>query len=236
MKKYYIVLIILLIVNIYILYDIDKNGGNSKSKSLQTKQITEQKVILDWEATIKKNDNFVFLGDSIIDWYPISEMYDKAIPIINSGIAGYETHDILDRMDEMVYRYNPTKVFLLIGTNDLKYKDNKDDEEEVAKNIEKIITQIKENRPKAKIYVQSIYPVNREMKNNASEERYNEEIKEVNKKVESYCKDNDITYINMYDLLKDDNDNFNETYTNDGLHPNTLGYITITKKLMQYMN
>lgn len=233
MKKYYFVLTILLMINVYFLYDI----SNSKKESTKlVKEEAPEKVICDWEANIKKNDNFVFLGDSIIDWYPIYEMYDKSIPIVNSGIAGYETHDILERMDEMVYRYNPTKVFLLIGTNDLKYKDNKDDEEEVAKNIEEIIVQIKENRPKAKIYVQSIYPVNREMKNNASEERYNEEIKEVNEKVESYCKDNDVTYIDMYDLLSDGNGNFNESYTNDGLHPNTLGYIVITKKLMEYMN
>ena len=233
MKKYYFVLTILLMINVYFLYDI----SNSKKESAKlVKEETPEKVICDWETNIKKNDNFVFLGDSIIDWYPISEMYDKSIPIVNSGIAGYETHDILERMDEMVYRYNPTKVFLLIGTNDLKYKDNKDDEEEVAKNIEEIIVQIKENRPKAKIYVQSIYPVNREMKNSASEERYNEEIKEVNEKVESYCNDNDVTYINMYDLLSDNDGNFNEAYTNDGLHPNTLGYVVITKKLMEYMN
>ena len=71
-----------------------------------------------------KNENIVFLGDSITDWYPFEEMYSNDIPIVNSGIAGYETKDILNRMDDLVYKFNPTKVFILIGTNDIKYEED----------------------------------------------------------------------------------------------------------------
>ena len=40
----------------------------------------------------------------------------------------------------------------------------------------------------------------------------------------------------MYDLLKDDDDNFDSIYTDDGLHPNDEGYETITKKLKKYID
>ncbi len=234
MKKYYILICALLITNIVCLYNINKNICSNACAIEGSKESTKQESSSRWEANVKKNDNFVFLGDSIFDWYPIKEMYDSSIPIVNSGRAGYETQDILDRMDEMVYRYNPTKVFILIGTNDLNYED--DDEQKVADNIEKIVELIKENRPTTKIYLQSIYPINRNMENHGAQERYNDEIQEVNSRLKDYCKKNDVTYIDMYDVLKDDDGNFKEEYTKDGLHPSTLGYIAITKKLMEYMN
>ena len=66
--------------------------------------------------------------------------------------------------------------------------------------------------------------------------RKNDDIKEINKELKKYCKDNKITYIDMYDLLKDDDDNFDSIYTNDGLHPNDEGYEVITKKLKKYID
>lgn len=175
-------------------------------------------------------ENILFLGDSITEWYPIEEIFGD-MPIVRSGIAGYETNDILKRMEPMVYRYNPTKVFLLIGTNDLKYKD--DDEDEVYNNIVEIISKIRKNRPRAIIYYQTIYPVNRKL--GAAEERYNDEIIKVNSKMKKYCENNNVVYIDMYSELKDDNGNFDEKFTKDGLHPNNLGYARISRVLTQYI-
>lgn len=180
-----------------------------------------------------KHENIVFLGDSITDWYPFEEIFSSDIPIVNSGVAGYETTDILNRLDKMVYQYNPTKVFILIGTNDLKYGD--DSEEEVIKNIKKIIKNIKSNRPNAKIYLQSILPVNRELEYHAAEERYNDEILEVNSAMKKYCEENKVTYINLYDNFIDDEGNFDKNYTRDGLHPSDKGYIKMTSILLKYI-
>lgn len=180
-----------------------------------------------------KNENIVFLGDSITDWYPFEEMYSNDIPIVNSGIAGYETKDILNRMDDLVYKFNPTKVFILIGTNDIKYEE--DDEQVVVDNIKKIIKEIKKNRPNTKVYITSIFPVNRELKYHAAEERYNGEILKINKGIKNYCKENNITYINMYDELIDSKGNLKKEYTVDGLHLSKTGYVKYTSKLLQYI-
>lgn len=188
-----------------------------------------------WKYSFKKNDNFILLGDSITEWYPMDEMFEEEIPIVNSGIANNTTTDILADMKNRVYKYNPTKVFILIGTNDLKHEDSEEKNVETYNNIVNIVESIKNNRPYAKIYIESILPVNKNIKDNGTEERTNEEIKSVNTKIEDYCIKNNITYINLFNKYYDETGNMNSKYTTDGLHLNTKGYIIMTRELLKYM-
>ena len=201
----------------------DKTIVKSKVKIIEKKQRTLEEI--------RKNENIVFLGDSITDFYPIDDIYLN-LPIINSGISGYKTTDILSRMDDMVYKYNPTKVFLLIGTNDLNFTD---DTQSVEDNIIEIVESIKKNRSKAKIYIQSIYPVNKDVNPEVVSNRNNEKIKTVNEFLKSYCEENNIIYIDMYNLLVDSEGNLDSKYTKDGLHENELGYARISQVLIKYI-
>ena len=178
------------------------------------------------------NPNYVFLGDSITDFYDLSKYYE-GLPIVNSGINGNSTKDILENMQDRVYRYNPSKVIILIGVNDVVYDISMD---ETISNIDKIIKGIKNNLPNCEIYVESIYPVNHDIRRNNAGNRENSDIKEINEKLEDYCEDNDITYIDMYDLLKDDDDNLKEEYTKDGLHLSDKGYEVVTKEIKQIIS
>ena len=190
------------------------------------------KVVTKIKEVEKVPDNYLFLGDSITDFYDLDKYY-KDLPVVNSGISGNTTDDILKDMKKRVYQYNPSKVFLLIGTNDLDLKHSKED---VIGNIEKILEEIKSNRPKAELYLESIYPVNHDIRRNNAGNRKNSDIKEINEKLEDYCEDNDITYIDMYDLLKDDDDNLKEEYTKDGLHLSDKGYEVVTKEIKQIIS
>ena len=102
-------------------------------------------------------------------------------------------------------------------------------------NIKKISEDIKKYRPNAKLYIESIYPVNKSLNKEMVNQRTNEAIKSMNKKIEEYCKKEKISYINIYDELTDEDGNFDKKYTNDGLHPNDLGYAKITKLLLPYI-
>ena len=187
------------------------------------------------EEMIKKYENIVFLGDSITEYYPINEIYSD-LPVIKSGIAGYKTNDILSRLDELVYKYNPTSVYLLIGTNDL-IMDKEEDKVSTVNNIKEIIENIKKHRKKTDIYIESIYPINK----NLDKEKYmvgqreNTTIMNVNNKIKKYCKENNYHYIDMYNQLLDKDGNFSKEYTDDGLHPNDLGYAKITRVLLPYI-
>ncbi len=176
-------------------------------------------------------ENIVFLGDSITDFYDLDKYYPNNF-VVNSGISGNTTDDILEDMKNRVYCYNPSKVFLLIGTNDLELGTSIDN---IVNNIIKITKQIKKNRKNTKIYIESIYPVNHDIGNNMAGKRDNNDIKEINKKLKKYCQENKFTYINLYSVLKDDSDNLSIDVTDDGLHLNEKGYDLLTDYLDNYL-
>ena len=138
-------------------------------------------------------------------------------------------------MQTRVYQYNPTKVFLLIGTNDLD-SNAEDIVDTTFNNIKEIVREIKENRGDATIYVESVYPVNSTIENNVANNRTNKKIKSLNKRLFDYCDGKNCDYINLYDDLVDEDGNLKEEYTEDGLHLNTLGYVVVTRELLPYLN
>ena len=188
------------------------------------------KVVTKEKEVVKIDDNYLFLGDSITERYDLDEYYPDMF-VVNSGVSGNVCEDILDNMKERVYQYNPSKVFLLIGTNDIQQEIEEDD---IVSNIEKILEEIKENRPYAELYLEAIYPVDEDMP--GAKLRTNEEISSINTKLEEYCKDNDIEFIDTYSLLLDEEeDRIKEEYTKDGLHISDEGYEVITKELEKYL-
>lgn len=225
-KKTYYILISLIIVLIIGMIFLVNNSLTKKTKIIY-KEVKNKDT-----NKIKKEENILFLGDSITEIYPIPEIYGD-LPIVKSGVSGYETTNILDNIEDMVYKYNPTSVYLLIGTNDIRKNDSKEKQDETIKNIKEITTKIKKNRSKTKIYIESIYPINRNMKLDMVQSRHNEDIQYMNRELEKYAKENDMIYLNMYDKLTDGDGNFSEKYTDDGLHPNDLGYAKISQILVK---
>lgn len=212
-----ILLLISLIINL-VLFKL----GNEKPKN-------------PYDIEISDNDNFVFLGDSITDFYPLDELYDD-LPVINSGVSGYTTDDILKNIDQMVYIYNPTKVFILIGTNDIQQGKTND---EILDNIKKITKKILEKRPNTKIYIESVYPINNtedeKINHDMVGDRTNKTIKDLNKKIKGFCLEKNYTYINVYKELLDDDGNLALKYTAEGLHLSDLGYLKVTRLLYRYL-
>ena len=184
------------------------------------------------------NPNVVMLGDSITDFYDLDKYYGSDKLIVNSGINGNKTSDIINNIRNRVYAYNPSKIFLLIGVNDILYDDASP--EKVISQIDIIAQEIKQKLPNTKIYIESIYPVNNTWKNSyddrvKDENEVNARIVETNKLLKQYCLDNEYKYINVHSSLVDNNNNLNSDYSNDGLHPNDNGYEVITKILKKYM-
>ena len=54
--------------------------------------------------------------------------------------------------------------------------------------------------------------------------------------LKEYCKEKSyLTYIDVYKYLIDGDGNFSKIYTEDGLHPNGLGYARISQVLLPYI-
>lgn len=192
----------------------------------KVKVVTKEKIVK------VVDDNYLFLGDSITDYYALDKYYED-LPVVNSGISGNVTKDILDDIDNRVYKYNPSKVFLLIGTNDIQ-KDV--DEKEIISNIEEIIEKIKKNRSSAEIYLESIYPVNEDK--SGAEKRKNSTIESINKELKEYCENSDVTYIDLFSKLIDKESatvKLDEDYSDDGLHLTDEGYKIVTEEIKKYL-
>ena len=174
----------------------------------------------------KSMENIIFFGDSITAGYDLNKYYSNK-HIVNKGISGNKTEDLLNRIETDVFQYNPSKVIVLIGINDLTHGVDSDD---ILLNIESIINEIQLNRPKTKIYIESIYPVGVNRK-----DVDNKAIKDLNIKIKKLCKLSDVIYINVFDHLIDKEGNLKKTYTRDDLHLTNLGYLKVTSVLSEYV-
>ncbi len=193
----------------------------------------EEKVVTKIKEKKIVDDNYLFLGDSLTHRYDLEQYYEN-MPVVNSGVEGDTTGNILNHMKERVYDYNPSKVILLVGTNDLDdfYHLTVDD---VFENIKDIVHKIEENRKYTEIYLESLYPINKNKESGTIKEKSNERIKELNEKLKEFCADNGYTYIDVYSRLIDEDENLKSEYTEDGLHIEKDGYEVITEEIKKYI-
>ena len=163
----------------------------------------------------------VFLGNSITDGGEWIELFNNK-RCKNRGISGDITEGVLFRLEE-VTRSKPSKVFLLIGVNDLARGISKDT---VFTNICKIAENIRSASPKTKVYVQSIFPVNASFGMFEKHVDKGGEVIFVNTKLKKWCGENGFFYVDLYShLVTPGTELLNPAYTNDGLHLLGAGYL-----------
>lgn len=189
-------------------------------------------LLLKRDIRIKRGENIVFLGDSLIARYD-TNLYFRSFNVTNSGIGGNMTTDILNDLDSRVFKYNPKKVFILVGTNDIVYSELS--LSKIRDNVNSIIDKIKEYDSNIDIYLESIYPVIEDLNEDIVYHRRNKTIIELNGYYKDLC-NTKCTYINVFDSLIDKSGNLKSYYTKDGVHLNKLGYLKVSKILYKYMN
>ena len=194
---------------------------------------------LEWFNFLNKSaekGGILFVGDSLTQEFLLEEYFADKL-VYNRGIGGDTTEGLLKRMDESIYALNPSKMFLLIGTNDLAI--NISGPDKIVENIKSIIIKTKERCRDTAIYVESLYPTATTGYNDLSEEalrnRANYAIDIINEKLEVLCKQLEVNYININRKLKDEEGKLKLEYTRDGLHLNPNGYEIVIDCLKNYM-
>jgi lysophospholipase L1-like esterase len=162
----------------------------------------------------------IFLGNSITEIGPWAKLTGDTT-VVNRGIGGDITYGVLKRLDDVIAR-QPGKVFLLIGINDIG-KDIPDTV--IADNIRKIVAAILQGSPTTKIYVQSILPLNPDVKNFPQHYNKEEHVLRVNAMLPGILATLKCTFVNIFPLLLDDKQRLDAQYTLDGLHVNQKGYV-----------
>lgn len=178
-----------------------------------------------------KKNQIVFIGDSITEIFNINELFsafcnENGIEIYNRGISGDTSNRLLERLDRNLINIEPKAVALMIGTNDFSYTANS---EYVFRNIKKIVEKIQSSLPSTKIILECLTPVN--TTTYKFEKSRKKSIKSLNNLIRDYARKNNLSLIDVYDRLIDNNDNFDTKYTYDGLHPNVLGFEIIAEEL-----
>lgn len=185
-----------------------------KSHLTANKLFQAQKTLFD--IYIPDSSNILFVGNSIIRNCEWSELLPNP-RIKNRGVDGIELKDILIEMDNIT-RAKAKKVFLLSGTNELK---NLQKVDEIIFEYGQVVSALKN---KTKLYILSCPPVNNELCGNIID---NNDIIGLNNRLENLCSTNKIIYIDIYSLLKDKNNQLDNSYTFDGIHLNAKGYLAI---------
>lgn len=165
-------------------------------------------------------EDIIFLGNSITDGGEWSEMFND-LKLKNRGISGDVTAGVLRRIGEVAQR-KPSKVFLLIGTNDLARGVSPDS---VVRNILLIASYLKQETPSTQLYVQSILPVNNVFNKFGGHTSKAAQIKEVNQKLQQQSSRYAYTFIDLFTPFADKAGKLKAELTNDGLHLTGKGYL-----------
>lgn len=178
--------------------------------------------------------DMIFIGDSIVEYYPLQELLGTVKTIVNRGIRGYQTGLLLDNLDAHLYGDAVDQIVLLIGTNDI----GKDiPMNEALDNLERVIQSIAREYPLSQIKLLSILPVNEgEEYKQTVYIRTNEKIKEWNQAYEALASAYmQVDFVPIYDSLRDSKGQLQSAYTTDGLHLSVAGYQALSDALKTYL-
>lgn len=175
----------------------------------------------------------VFIGDSRVDGLQLySGITTKATFLEHTGLTVYEVRDgkkvirrdgekisVLDALSGGSYG----KVYIALGVNELGYFDPTG----FAETFGSVVESIRELLPDARIYIQSLIPVNAE-KCKANDAAYyitNEGIASYNEALATHFADKDVYLLGVPETLVDENGEMLSEYCADGVHFKKDGYV-----------
>lgn len=167
-------------------------------------------------------DDAVFLGDSITstleDYCDVNGAlgdatflceisYSVRNAILNRVVVWYQGKDY--RADEVVPLTGATKVFIMLGTNDVATDASLD---VTIQHWKTLVNMIRDKTPGATFYIQSCLPMF-----NEAESYYlnNDVIDEYNMRLRAFCEEAKCVYVDIAGNFKDENNGLAEEYTSD---------------------
>lgn len=176
-----------------------------------------------FEAMPLDSSAIVFLGNSITEQGEWGELLEHPM-VRNRGIAGDMTDGVLRRLSTIT-QARPSQIFLMIGVNDLIMRSPAD----IITNYRKIVHQIQEQSPDTHLVLQSLLPVNNQVKQTSIK---NKDIQTINKAISAIAAEKKLSYLNIAKHLSDADGNLAAEYTHDGIHLNGKAYM-VWKKMIQ---
>lgn len=188
---------------------------------------------------LKKEVDFLFIGDSITYHWDIGAYIDTDKFIVNRGIGSDTSEYVLKRFDADCVQLKPKTAILMIGTNDIFRcdgdvwwrKQGEDEDivfEDYKSNITEIIKKCDDNNIELVLcsVIPSLIapPFDREMRWRMTK-RFNEFLKSTGKK-----------YVDYAPALSEDGKTMKYDISPDGIHPNAEGYEKMVAELKKVVS
>lgn len=165
-----------------------------------------------WDNT---KETIIFTGSSSIRMWKNLPTLFPGHQVLNTGFGGSQASDLLYYLDDLVLKYNPKKVFIYEGDNDIFAKKKP---KEVVLTTEQIIARIKQTDPSVTIVLLSTKP-------SLSRWKLRGKYKKLNRKLRRLTlKDESLTFVDVWTPMLDGKKVKNDIFISDGLHMNQKGY------------
>ena len=175
-----------------------------------------------------ESNEIIFLGDSITDRCEWFELFSNP-NVRNRGLSGDKTSGVLDRLSEIT-ESKPSKVFIMIGVNDLRHDVS---DSTIKVNYSNIIEKIKSDSPDTKIILQSVLPVN----NNIGDSKTtNRKVNSFNNYIKTLAVNLSIPYVDINTELLNSSGQLDAQYSEDGLHINGAAYLVWKSVIEDFFN
>lgn len=178
-----------------------------------------QRVSLFDKLPVEEGD-IVFLGNSITDGGEFQELFGIE-NVKNRGIVGDVISGVRKRLHQ-VTDGKPSKIFLLIGINDVSHGLTA---EKIAAAYEQLVEEIREQSPTSTLYIQSVLPINNDFRRYKNLLGREDVIPRLNEMLVDIAGRNDAVYVDLWPVFADEQSGkMKKEYTTDGLHLSGAGY------------
>lgn len=202
-----------------------------------------------------KDKTIVFFGDSITDsaksfnpnhsfgagyvnmlkteievYYP-----ELNIKIFNEGVGGNKTENLLERFNEAITSKNPDLVFLFIGINDVWHPyeaGSKPCNKDILERMTLLINKIKNLGSKVVLLTPFLFPAEPFLEFFTELKPYFESYY---KEYKEYLNENNLEYIDIYEILKPYSIVAENHLTKDSVHPEIIGHGIIAQAVLEYL-
>tara|TARA_Y100000385_G_C13059454_1_gene623617 strand:+ start:1045 stop:1731 length:687 start_codon:yes stop_codon:yes gene_type:complete len=171
---------------------------------------------------LKNNEKrVVFMGNSITEfWSTYSNFFEANINYINRGISGQTTPQMLIRFRQDVIDLKPIVVIILAGINDIAQNTGPSSIKMIENNIFSMAELAKINN--IQVILCSVLPAKKFPWAPTIEP--SPIVMELNQRIKNYTEQNEITYVNYFDAMKNSSNGMKKELADDGIHPNSKGY------------
>ena len=167
-------------------------------------------------------DRIVLVGDSITEgWTEFNPEFFQENNMINRGISGQTTPQMLIRFKQDAVHLNPKIIIINGGTNDIWGNTGPSTPEMIIDNLCSMAEIAAKND--INVALSTILPVYK-YPERADIIDPPKTISLINSVLLDYCKENGLNFLDYYTPMVDDKKGLSSDYGTDGVHPNKEGY------------